>query len=155
MEIETLDPEDPEVQTLIALSDKYYVKLYPAESNHLESSDDLKKSNGLFIGARIDDRLVASGAAKIMRDDGIYAEIKRVFVIDQFRGRGLSHQIMHALENDLLRRGINLFRLETGTKQPEALGLYRKLGYLERAPFGTYEIDPFSVFMEKQACITK
>jgi putative acetyltransferase len=43
-----------------------------------------------------------------------------------------------------------LLRLETGVRQPEALGLYRKLGYRERGPFGAYKPDPLSVFMEKR-----
>ena len=43
VDIENLDPDSPEVRALIAASDAYYVDLYPAESNHLESSEDLKK----------------------------------------------------------------------------------------------------------------
>jgi putative acetyltransferase len=148
--IEYLDPDSPEVQALLAESDAYYVNLYPAESNHLESSDDLKKPNVLFVGCRIDGELVASGAAKIMQDDDSYAEIKRVFVVDDHRGKGLSSKVMRFLETELQGRGVSLFRLETGVKQPEALGLYRKLGYLERGPFGSYRADPYSVFMEKQ-----
>ena len=148
--IEYLDPDSAEVQALLAVSNAYYVNLYPAESNHLESSDDLKKPNVLFVGCRIDGELVASGAAKIMQDDGSYAEIKRVFVVDDHRGKGLSSQVMCFLETELQSRGVGLFRLETGIKQPEALGLYRKLGYLERGPFGSYRADPYSVFMEKQ-----
>jgi putative acetyltransferase len=104
----------------------------------------------LFVGCRVDGELVASGAAKIMQDDGNYAEIKRVFVLDSHRGKGLSGRVMRFLEAELQIRGVSLFRLETGIKQPEALGLYRKLGYLERAPFGCYEADPLSVFMEKR-----
>lgn len=150
MNIEYLDPDSPEVQALLAVSDAYYVNLYPAESNHLESSDDLKKPNVLFVGCRIDGELVASGAARIMQDDGSYAEIKRVFVVDDHRGKGLSSKVMRFLETELQGRGVSLFRLETGVKQPEALGLYRKLGYLERGPFGSYRADPYSVFMEKQ-----
>jgi len=150
MDIEYLDPDSPEVQALLAVSDAYYVDLYPAESNHLESSDDLKKANVLFVGCRIDGELVASGAAKIMQDDGSFAEIKRVFVVADHRGKGLSGKVMRFLETELQDRGVNLFRLETGVKQPEALGLYRKLGYLERGPFGSYRADPYSVFMEKQ-----
>lgn len=150
MEIEYLDPDSAEVQQLIAASDAYYVDLYPAESNHLESSTDLKRPNVLFIGGRLDGRLIASGAAKIMQDDGHYAEVKRVFVLDEYRGRGLSNAIMQYLETELRARGVTLFRLETGVRQPEALGLYRKLGYHERAPFGCYKADPLSVFMEKQ-----
>lgn len=150
MNIEYLDPGSPEVQALLTVSDAYYVNLYPAESNHLESSDDLKKPNVLFVGCRIDGQLVASGAAKIMQDDSSYAEIKRVFVVDDHRGKGLSSKVMRFLETELQGRGVSLFRLETGVKQPEALGLYRKLGYLERGPFGFYRADPYSVFMEKQ-----
>ena len=41
-------------------------------------------------------------------------------------------------------------RLETGTKQPEAIALYRKFGYVERGPFGAYKPDPLSIFMEKR-----
>ncbi len=149
MDIENLDPDSPEVQALIAASDAYYLDLYPAKSNHLENNEDLKRPNVLFVGCRIENELVASGAAKIMQDDGNYAEIKRIFVLDRHRGKGLSNKIMCYLETELQNRGVNLFRLETGVKQPEALGLYRKLGYQERGPFGSYVTDPFSVFMEK------
>ena len=149
MDIEYLDPDSPDVQALIAASDAYYVDLYPAESTHLEDSEDLKRPNVLFVGCRIDGELVASGAAKILQEDVSYAEIKRVFVLAQYRGKGLSNQIMRYLENELENRGVTLFRLETGIKQPEALGLYRKLGYRERGPFGAYVPDPLSVFMEK------
>ena len=152
-DIEYLDPDSPDVQAMIAVSDAYYLNLYPAESNHLESSDDLKKSSVLFVGCRIDGELVASGAAKVMQDDGNYAEIKRVFVLDEYRGKGLSNRIMRFLETELQNRGVSLFRLETGVKQPAALSLYRKLGYVECGPYGSYGPDPHSVFMEKHALV--
>ncbi len=147
--IEILDPRAPDARELIAASDAFYLDLYPAESNHLESEADLLRANVVFIGARLEAELVATGAAKIMHDDGSYAEIKRVFVRESHRGLGLSRQIMRYLEDELQRQGVHLFRLETGVKQPEALGLYRKLGYRERGPFGAYRADPLSVFMEK------
>ena len=99
-----LDPQAQDVRRLIAASDAFYADLYPAESNHLESSRDLAQANVIFIGCRIDGRLVASGAAKLMHDDGDYAEIKRVFVFDEFRGRGISEGIMSNLEAELGRR---------------------------------------------------
>jgi len=150
LQIEYLDPDAPEVRDLIAASDAFYDGLYPAESNHLDSHEELKRDHVVFIGARVEGRLVASGAAKIMGDDGDYAEIKRVFVLEGHRGGGLSRQIMAFLENEVKRRNISLLRLETGVRQPEALGLYRKLGYHEREPFGAYRPDPLSVFMEKR-----
>jgi len=148
--IEHLDPDSAEAQVLIAASDAFYDGLYPPESTHLEATTDLKKEHVIFMGCRIADQLVASGGAKLMQDDGEYAEIKRVFVLENFRGRGLSRIIMQALEGELGNRGVTLFRLETGIRQPEALGLYRKLGYHERGPFGAYRTDPLSVFMEKR-----
>jgi len=56
---------------------------------------------------------------------------------------------MDFLEQHLYDAGVPVARLETGVKQPEALALYRKLGYAERGPFGAYGEDPLSVFMEK------
>jgi putative acetyltransferase len=153
IQIEFLDPQAADVKALVAVSDAFYEGLYPVESNHLETLDDLDKPNVLFVGCRVDGALVASGAAKLMDDDGDYAEIKRVFVVDDFRGRGLSARIMNFLETELQERGVWLLRLETGVRQPEALGLYRKLGYFERGPFGAYGPDPLSVFMEKQKSV--
>ena len=150
MEIEYLDPDSSEVGAIIAAADAYYIDLYPAESNHLVNREDLKKPNVIMIGCRIEGELVASGAARILEDEGSYAEIKRIFVLERYRGQGLSREIMRYLETELLNRGVSIFRLETGIKQPEALGLYRKLGYRDRGPFGSYVADPFSVFMEKE-----
>jgi putative acetyltransferase len=57
---------------------------------------------------------------------------------------------MNALENHLIEMNVRLARLETGCKQPEVIRLYKKLGYIERSPFGEYKPDPLSIFMEKE-----
>ncbi|MFZ6767386.1 GNAT family N-acetyltransferase [Undibacterium sp. Di26W] len=152
MKVERLDPASDAAGRLIALSDAYMAALYPAESNHLESVTALAQDNVMFFGCHIDEELAACGAVKILFDDDAqlsYGEIKRLFVPDEFRGKGLSKLIMRALEDYLLAHDIRVARLETGIKQPEALGLYFRLGYAERAAFGDYEEDPLSIFMEK------
>jgi putative acetyltransferase len=148
--IAPLNPYLPEVRHLLDLSDAYMGQLYPAESNHLESVDALALPNVYFIGMRHEGQLVACGAAKTMDNDGVYGEIKRVFIVEAFRGKGLSKLIMQRLEMHLRAHGVLLARLETGIHQAEALGLYEKLGYAYRTPFGAYQPDPLSVFMEKQ-----
>ena len=45
--------------------------------------------------------------------------------------------------------GVRVIRLETGVRQPESLALYRRHGYTERGPFGSYQRDPLSTFFEK------
>ncbi|HJS15685.1 MAG TPA: GNAT family N-acetyltransferase [Rheinheimera sp.] len=150
MYIEALDPLSAPAAHLLALSDAYMASLYPAESNHMESPSALALPNVLFLGAYLDGELAGCGAVKLMHDDGSYGEIKRVYVLDTYRGRGLSKQLMQALESHLIEQQIPLARLETGISQPEALGLYEKLGYQYRTPFGSYLLDPLSVFMEKR-----
>ena len=123
--------------------------LYPSESNHLESAAALTSPNVAFFGGYIDGELVACGAVKILDDDGRYGEIKRVFVVEEHRGKGLSKAVVACLERYLKESNIALACLETGIKQLEALGLYGSLGYAVREPFGGYAPDPLSVFMEK------
>ncbi len=150
MPIAPLDPYSKAAAELLALSDAYMASLYPAESNHMESPAALAQRHVRLIGLTIDGELVGCGAVKILEGDERYGEIKRVFVKDRHRGRGFSSQLMADLEHHLRQQGIALARLETGIHQPEALALYRKLGYVERPPFGAYRADPLSVFMEKR-----
>ena len=78
------------------------------------------------------------------------AKLNALFVLRDFRGKGVSRLIMKELEDHLLECGISLSRLETGIYQPEAIGLYEQLGYTACNPFGAYKSDPLSVFMEKR-----
>lgn len=145
-----VDPTSPGARRLIALSDAYMSALYPAGSNHFESPEALAQPHVRFVGIHLGEELIACGGVKLLDDDGRYGEIKRVFVLPEHRGKALARAIMAALEDQLHREGYLLARLETGVAQPEALGLYRALGYVERKPFGRYRPDPLSVFMEKR-----
>lgn len=144
------DPSDPELVSLIAKSDEYLSARYPPESNHAESIEVLTGSAAALFVGYTNGTLAACGALKFIGTDSPYAEIKRLFVAEQYRGHGFATAMMRHLEAHALAQGIRLVRLETGTRQPEALGLYRKLGYTDRGPFGRYGNDPLSVFMEKR-----
>lgn len=148
-----LDPAHPDAQALIAQSEAYMSALYPSESNHFEPADGLRPPNGQFWGLWLGERLVGCGGVKHHARVGAepaYGEIKRLFVLDSARGRGVAKQLMARLETDLIECGVGLARLETGIHQPEALALYGRLGYRERTPFGGYAPDPLSAFFEKQ-----
>lgn len=145
-----VDARSAGMQRLLAMSDALMQSLYPAGSNHLESSEALAAPNVRVLGIRERGELIACGAVKLLDDDGRYGEVKRVFVHPAHRGRGHARRMMEALEATLRREGVPVARLETGVAQPEALALYRALGYAERAPFGAYAADPLSVFMEKR-----
>jgi putative acetyltransferase len=148
--IEPLAADSPALQALIRKSEEYMSALYPAESNHFEDVQGLLPPKGVMLGVFASGEMIGCGAVKIADDGSPYGEIKRVFVLENQRGKGISKAIMQALEGHLRQRSVGLARLETGIKQPEAIGLYRRLGYVERGPFGGYKPDPLSLFMEKR-----
>jgi len=152
IEIAPISPEEDSVQYLLQQLNEYLEKIYPSESNYIDSVDELKKQNVVFLGASIDAQVVGCGAVKFLQDDISYGEIKRVYVCNAARGRGIAEALMRGLEAAAIDRKVKVLRLETGHQQPEALGLYEKLGYACRGPFASYIHDnnELSLFMEKQ-----
>ena len=138
---------------LFASSDAYVAALYPAESNHLVSAEELSTAPNLLLGAFTEDSPSAPigcvGLLVAGQEPGT-AEIKRLFVESASRGVGVAQALMDHLEAEAAERGLLELRLETGIYQEESLGLYRGRGYVTIPPFGHYTEDPMSVFMAKQ-----
>ncbi|MGW2326423.1 GNAT family N-acetyltransferase [Streptomyces sp. NPDC001700] len=72
------------------------------------------------------------------------AELKRMFVIQEARGRGLARLILAALEDSARAAGRTRMVLETGLKQPEAIALYTSSGYELVKKFGLYRFEELS-----------
>ncbi len=60
------------------------------------------------------------------------------------RGRGLSRLVLDAIVEVSRARGFTALVLETGTEQPEAIGLYTAYGFVPTEVFGPYADDPRS-----------
>ena len=118
--------DQPEVHALLRQSDAYHAALYPAESNHLVDVAALAAPNVRFLVARRGGKAIGCGAL-VLGADG-EAEIKRMFVVPEARGLKLGSRILDALEAAAKAEGVRIVRLETGVRQPEALGLYRRHG---------------------------
>lgn len=143
------DPTDPDALRLKALSDHYLEGLYPPESNHSETLQELLTNESVFFAGEHDGKVVACGAIKFCQHDVYYGEVKSVFVDPASRGQRLATQLMAHLEQYVKSQGCTLIRLETGPVQPAAIRLYESIGYSIRGPYGAYLDDPLSVFMEK------
>lgn len=79
------------------------------------------------------------GCGAIKAYSPVTMEVKRMFVVPDRRGRGIASAILKELElwaNELSY--LNCV-LETGIKQPEAIGLYKKNGYIITPNYGQYE----------------
>src|SRR6266542_3812393 len=79
------DPASPAARELIERLDILMSSLYPAESNHLLSVEALRQPNVTFLTAGVDGEVAGCGA--FVNQGGEYAEIKRMFVLPEFRGR--------------------------------------------------------------------
>lgn len=77
------------------------------------------------------------------------AELKRVFVINEYRGQGISRQLMDRLELTAKTRGFTSLILETGEELTAAVELYRKSGYEVIPNYPPYENMKESVCMMK------
>lgn len=140
-------PRQAEVMRLIEALDVYQSGLYPPASNHFLDVEALAGPSVRFFVARRNGR--ALGCAALRIDPARWGELKRMFVAPEARGLGLGRRLLDRIEEEARREGLGCVRLETGIDQPEALGLYRAAGYVEREAFGDYDPDPLSVFMEK------
>lgn len=78
------------------------------------------------------------------------AEIKRLYVTPEQRGHRYARVLMGALERAAWRAGATELVLETGSRQPEAIAVYRGIGYTDAGRFGPYAVEPDVVFLAKQ-----
>lgn len=136
---------DNEVSAILAASDAYTAMLYPTESNHLLDVAALCEPQVCFLVARVDGVAAATGAVVTYQD---YGELKRMFVLPAFRGKGLGQRMLNALLGQLRMQGITVARLETGIANHEACRLYERAGFQPIGPFGSYRPDPLSLFYE-------
>jgi putative acetyltransferase len=141
-------PDSADGRRLIQRLDEDLLQRYPAIAIHGLYPQDVADSNLTFLVASVDSQAVGCGALRYL-EPGV-GEVKRMFVLPEFRGRGIARQILMALESAAREHGYSTLRLETGTRQPEAIGLYRSAGYGEIPCFGEYADDQFSVCFEKR-----
>ena len=95
----------------------------------------------------INNVLVGCGAFKMY--DKQKVEIKRMYVLEDFRGKGIAQAILKELESWAKQIGYQNCILETGKKQPEAIRLYEKSGCRYIPNYGQYEKTENSVCFEK------
>lgn len=141
-------PHSAEAAALLRRSDAYAHSLYGPDSSYLVDPDRLARPDVHFFVARLDGAAVACGA--LVDRGGGNGELKRIFVADEARGRGVAARLLTVLEEAARALGLVLLQLETGPHSRAALALYRRSGYRERGRFGDYPDDPLSVFMEKR-----
>jgi GNAT superfamily N-acetyltransferase len=104
----------------------------PAGSQSFVASE-LAPPAGVWLVAYVEGRPVGCGGLQAL--DPETAEVRRIYLAEEARGRSIGRELLSELERHARSLGYRRVRLTTGDAQPEALALFRSVGYEEIAPF--------------------
>jgi GNAT superfamily N-acetyltransferase len=150
MEFRAMDAAHPPasdlIEAMIASLVPIYGRIDGPDAPTAAPEDFGPERGGVYVvGFDGDGRPVCGGGIKRLGED--VAEIKRMFVAPEARGRGLARALLVALEDSARDLGYERVRLDTGPKQPHAEALYRSAGYRD---IPDYNGNPYaSYFGEK------
>lgn len=139
--------DNPDFQKLTNELDDELCRIYNTKK---EDYEDYNRITGLptVIVAYENGEAVACGCFKRHESNSI--ELKRMYVRPPFRGKGIASAIAAELEQWGREAGYETAVLETGVGQPEAIAMYRKLGYEPIAHFGDFPEESRSVCLGKK-----
>lgn len=138
--------ENVDFRSLVALLDADLRIRDGAEHGFYAQFNKIDKIRCVIV-AYEDEKAVGCGAFKEYAP-GV-AEIKRMFVLENARGRGIAKKILSELETWAKELNFAQCILETGLKQPEAIRLYQTGGYRIIPNYGQYAGVENSVCMQK------
>jgi uracil-DNA glycosylase len=154
MRFEALRYDHPDAQRLIDEVQAEYVRRYGGRDATPVDPAEFAPPRGLFLVGYVDGDPVVCGGWRshdadepLLRDGD--AEIKRMYVVPLARGRGLARALLAELERTAAFAGRLRIVLETGTAQPEAIGLYTSSGYTDIPKFGFHRDSPRNVCLGK------
>jgi GNAT superfamily N-acetyltransferase len=150
--IERVFEASPELHDLIGELNDALGAAYEAHQRHGLSIDQLLEPRVRFFLARLGGFAAGCGGVAVFDD---YAEVKRMYTRPAARGRGVAKALLSAIQDEARRADKSVLRLETGIYQREAIGLYERMGFQPRDPFGPYAAMPArnietSLFFEKK-----
>ena len=139
--------DDKDFILLVKQLDDYLAELDGEEHafyNQLNKIDKIKH----VILAYENNKPVGCGA--IREHSPITMEVKRMYTVPQYRGKGIATKILNELETWASELAYQKCVLETGKRQPEAIELYKKNGYRIIPSYGQYVAVENSVCFEKE-----
>ena len=144
--IKRTDSEDLDFQSLVGELDKE-LAIRDGEDHSFYAQYNKINAIKYVLVAYENDKAVGCGAIKSFDENSM--EVKRMFVPLENRGKGVASLILKELENWAKELGNEKCVLETGYKQPEAIRLYEKNGYIKIPNYGQYIGMNNSVCFEK------
>lgn len=129
----------PAAQRLVEAIFEDQVERYGGrDESHVEAIE-FDPPDGGFLLAYADGVPVGCVGWRSLDEGEEIAELKRLYSVPEARNHGVATRLIAAIEENAREHGRKRIVLETGLKQPEAIALYRKLGYEPIEHFGHYK----------------
>ncbi len=149
--IELVPSATNDVRVLVDELEQTLAAEYPPEQRHGLALEAIFQPHIRFFVARLNGAAVGCGGVALFAD---FAEVKRMYVRDGARGRGVAQAMLARIEGAARNAGLRVLRLETGNQQVAAMRLYESAGFRRCGAFGDYAaMAPHSiatsVFFEK------
>lgn len=147
-------PGDFEDARIIALLAGHFAAMRstaPEESCHVMPLDAMREADLDFFAAWDGEALAGVGAVKRLGGEIGHGEIKSMHTAAAYRRRGVGQAILDHLLAHAAGLGLTRLSLETGAGDffTPARAMYARNGFTACAPFGSYKLDPNSVFMTR------
>lgn len=147
VKISRTNSDDPDFQKLVKELDEFLARLDGEEHafyNSLNKIDKIKHAVVIYD----DDKPIACGAIREFSPSAV--EVKRMYTIPVYRGKGIATQVLNELEKWAGELNYEKCVLETGNRQPDAIHLYTREGYKRIPNYGKYINVENSVCFEKE-----
>ena len=134
MKITFVSAASRDFRSLAAKLDEYYFSLVGEIQNRYAEPNRPENMTALAV-AYEDGLPIACGAWKWL--DETTAELKRLFVLPEFRWKGVARAMIAALEKDAASAGICRMILETAVDTTDSHKLYLSVGYQNMDYYGS------------------
>lgn len=141
------DSKNQDFINLVKLLDKELADRDGADHSFYAQFNKIDLIKNVVV-AYCDGNPVGCGAFKPYNDSS--AEVKRMYVPEAVRGQNIASRVLTEIENWARETGFNTCILETGLRQPEAIALYKKMGYQVVPNYGQYAGIENSVCFQKE-----
>lgn len=146
MTLKRTTSDNPDFEKLVIALDAY-LKILDGEDHAFYAQ--FNKSDSLKYALICYENEMPVGIGAYKEYDSETAEIKRMYTLPEYRGKGIAKAILNELEVWAAEENYTTAILETGFMQIDAIGLYQKLGYTITENYGQYVGVSNSVCMKK------
>ena len=139
---------EKDFQCLVEKLNKYLLQQYGELQVFYNQFNKIDNIPNVVI-AYVDEKPAGCGCFKRFTESSV--EVKRMFVVEEYRGNGIGAAILDELEKWAAELGNKTVVLEMGNKQPEAAVLYKKQGFTVIPNYGQYiGMEETSICMKKE-----